>query len=225
MRLVDASPVKVFHFTGYGYGLDDIRRRRVKIATFDGLNDPFELFSMDLSNKTLRQRFGFLAATLNLSRGMICFSRRWDNPVQWSHYAESHRGFCLEFDVPESMLLSVSYKRKRLVAEAENVLKSGLLDQEFIEKLLATKYSHWRYEQESRLFVTLPEPEPETGLYFEPFSNHLKLTGIIVGALSPVCRAEVQEALGDLVTSVRCFKARLAFRSFRVVRQRKASLW
>ena len=217
--------MKVFHFTKHGYALDDIRRRRIKIATFDDLNDPFELFSLELSDKALRQRFHFLAATLNLSRGIICFSRRWDNPVQWSHYAEAHRGICLEFDVPESLLLAVSYTRRRVVVEAEKVMSRALLDPELIERFLATKYSHWRYEQESRFFVALPEPDPENGLYFAPFSNQLKLTGVIVGALSPVCRADVQDALGDLAASVRTFKARLAFRSFRVVRQRKTSLW
>lgn len=217
--------MKVFHFTKQVHALDDIRRRRIKIATLDDLNDPFEFFSIDLSDKALRRQFHFLAATLNLSKGLICFSRRWDNPVQWSHYAEAHRGICLEFEVPDSVLLQVSYKRKRLVAEAEKLLATGVLDPELIERFLATKYSHWRYEHEWRHFVSLPEPDPENGLYFAPFSDQLRLRGVIVGALSSASRSDVREVLGELATSVRAFKARLAFRSFRVVKQRNASLW
>jgi len=217
--------VKVFHFIGRKYGLEDIRHRRLKIATFDALNDPFELFSVDLSDKTLRQQFRWLASNLNLSQGLLCFSRRWDNPVQWSHYAESHRGLCLAFEVPDSLLTAVSYKRKRLVTEARRILATGRLDSELIHQFLVTKYSHWRYEHESRMFLTLPEPDPESGHYFEPFSDRLKLTQVIVGAVSSVTRQDVEQALGDLAQSVQAFKARLAFRSFRVVRQRDGSLW
>jgi hypothetical protein len=131
----------------------------------------------------------------------------------------------LEFDVPEAELLSVSYKRRRLVTDAEKILKDGRLDAGLIERFLGTKYSHWRYEHESRHFVRLPEPDPDTGKYFAPFSEKLRLSGVIVGALSPASRAELRDALGGLAGSVRSFKARLAFRSFRVVRQRKGSLW
>jgi hypothetical protein len=111
------------------------------------------------------------------------------------------------------------------VVEAERVLASGKLDAALINRFLATKYSHWRYEHESRLFTRLPKPDPDTGLYFAPFSEELRLTAVIVGALSPASRAQVHDVLGDLAGSVKTIKARLAFRTFRVVRQRKASLW
>lgn len=217
--------MRVFHFVKRAYGLEDIRRRRVKIATFDDLNDPFELFSVDLSDESLRRQFRWLASTLNLSQGMICFSRKWNNPVQWSHYAEGHRGVCLAFDVPESNLLTVSYTRRRLVAEAQQIVASGRLDSHLIQRFLATKYSHWRYENESRWFVSLPVADSDSGLYFRPFSEQLSLTQVIVGALSCISRDELREALGDLAQSVQTLKARLAFGSFRVVRQRKQKLW
>lgn len=35
--------LRVYHFVGPDHGLDDIRRRRLKIATIADLNDPFEL--------------------------------------------------------------------------------------------------------------------------------------------------------------------------------------
>jgi len=31
-------------------------------------------------------------------RGIACFSTRKDNILMWSHYAEGHKGLCLEFD-------------------------------------------------------------------------------------------------------------------------------
>jgi hypothetical protein len=43
---------------------------------------------------------------------MLCFSRDWHNPVQWSHYADKHRGICLGFDVPDSLLVPVQYTKE-----------------------------------------------------------------------------------------------------------------
>ena len=57
------------------------------------------------------------------------------------------------------------------------------------------------------------------------FSDRLAIKQVIVGAVSSISRADIDEALGSLATEVETSKARLAFSSFNVVRQRKASLW
>jgi len=88
-----------------------------------------------------------------------------------------------------------------------------------------TKYSHWRYEREWRMFVWLKDARVDEGRFFADFGPDMRLTSLIVGALSPVSRDEVAQALGDLDSEVEVMKARLAFRSFRVVRQRNRRLW
>ena len=88
-----------------------------------------------------------------------------------------------------------------------------------------TKYAHWRYENEVRCFVTLEDRDPEKNMYFADFSDSLKLVQVIVGAESKVTREALREALGDLARDVEVFKVRLAFKSFRVVRQRNQKLW
>lgn len=217
--------MRVFHFVNEPYGLEDIRRRRVKIATLNELNDPFELFGVRLADAPLRRAFHAMKDTLALNRGLLCFSRDWHNPVQWSHYAAKHTGLCLGFDIPDKHLGEVVYSRRRLVAEAEAFRDPKQLDPEIARRFLFTKYSHWRYENEVRCFVTLKDKDPETSLYFAEFSDNLRLKLVIVGALSSVTRETLQTALGDLSPSVETFKARLAFKTFRVVRQRDRKLW
>jgi hypothetical protein len=39
--------VQVFHFVNAEYGLDDIERRRLKVAQISGLNDPFEFMAFE----------------------------------------------------------------------------------------------------------------------------------------------------------------------------------
>lgn len=217
--------MRVYHFVSDVFGLEDLRRRRLKIATLNELNDPFELFGINLKDENLRRAFHAMKHELASNRGLICFSRNWHNPVQWSHYAAKHTGICLGFDVPEEHLGEVTYSRKRLIVEAEQFRDPRSLDIDLAKRFLFTKYAHWRYENELRSFVTLENEDPVTGLYFAEFSDKLKLAVVIVGAQSTISRQTLQAALGDIALSVETFKARLAFGSFRVVRQKDQKLW
>jgi hypothetical protein len=73
--------------------------------------------------------------------------------------------------------------------------------------------------------VTLEDRDPEKNLYFADFSDRLSLAMVIVGAESKVTREVLRSALGELALNVETFKARLAFGSFKVVRQRNPRLW
>jgi hypothetical protein len=217
--------MRVYHFVPAGYGLENIRRRRLKIATINELNDPFELLAINLANPELRRALAVVKQQLAATSGMLCFSRRWNNPVQWSHYADKHTGLCLGFDVPDKHLTRVVYSGRRLAVQAERLLHPRDMDQAMALKFLTSKFAHWRYEAEIRAFLSLDEPDPETGFYFADFSDLLALKEVIVGANAIVTRVEVADALGALVTDVRAIKARLAFQTFNVVRQRKSELW
>ena len=98
---------------------------------------------------------------------------------------------------------------------------------EHMPDLLTIKFKHWRFEQEHRLFVRLNDKDKETGLYFFDFgsSDQVKLREVIVGARSQISREQVAEVLGDIAPEAVSRKARLAFRTFDVVRQRRQDLW
>jgi len=83
--------------------------------------------------------------------------------------------------------------------------------------LLCTKYAHWEYEEEVRVFVKLDEAIAEGTLYFWPFSNDLTLGEVILGPLCEYRINDVRRLVTSLYGSVVVIKARLAFKSFRVV--------
>lgn len=216
---------RVYHFVSRDYGLDDLRRRRLKIATIGDLNDPFELRAMAFADAEKRRAMVNWRQHLAREVGLLCFSIDWTNPVHWSHYGERHRGLCLGFDVPERFIIPVQYRAKLHPDVVTDATGPGEMRAGAMRALLTTKYSHWRYEKEVRMFLDLTEEQRDGPLYFHPFDKDLRLREVIVGAESTVSRAELSAALGGPAIEVTAVKARLAFRSFRVVRQKKDSMW
>jgi hypothetical protein len=216
--------MRVYHFVSRDYGLEDIQKRRIKIATIGDVNDPFELVPSS-RNEIIRWRFRIWREQFDQQFGMLCFSRSWRNPVQWSHYAVKHTGLCLGFDIPENLLTKVRYSSTRLQARVDVIEGSGPNAQKEMLKVLSTKYAHWRYESEMRLFTRLNERDPDTGLYFASFSRRMSLREVIVGPLSALTRDELLDALSTLLRRVEVYKARLAFRTYSVTRQLNPELW
>lgn len=86
--------------------------------------------------------------------GVSCFSRNNSSLLMWSHYADSHRGICLEFDSqvePFSKSFEVTYKSKIPKINMDSLLNEEL-DSEFIKKLLSFKSIDWKHEDELRIF-------------------------------------------------------------------------
>jgi hypothetical protein len=216
--------VRVYHFVDQKFGLCDIRRRRLKVSTLDNLNDPFELIGLVLKDETLRSVYLPTIRELAKTTGILCFSRRRDNPVQWAHYADRHRGICLGFDVPDRSVSSVMYRPSRTKLSLEFMAQGGEDREQAMRNILITKYSQWRYEDESRAFVHLADASPDGGLYFWNFNEDMTLREVLVGCNSNLGRAELRDAIGDL-PNVTTKKMRPAFASFRMVEQRKQSLW
>jgi hypothetical protein len=134
----------------------------------------------------------------------------------WGQYADKHRGFCLGFEVAKTDVKKIRYVKERFSAPTA-------VDEAFVTNLLFTKFSHWSYEDEYRMYITL-ENSLE-GLYFFDFSSQLKLVEMIVGANSNATRSEIAAVLGNIASSVQVFKARAAFTSFKVVKNENEALW
>lgn len=91
--------------------------------------------------------------------GVVCLSRNALNIPMWSHYADYHRGFVVEFRIPvrgylEDLAIAtdrlvpfpVSYKQER------PKINVGVEEpRELLDKLLLTKSLDWSYEEEDRV--------------------------------------------------------------------------
>jgi hypothetical protein len=203
---------RAYHFVSLQYGLDDLRRRRLKISRLGDLNDPFELWAIAQPDPRVRQALIATKRTLAQQCGLLCFSLDWHNPVLWSHYADRHRGIALGFDIDPQILKPVSYRRTRPTLQT--------LSMKPAHALLFTKYFDWNYEHEARVFTALNDRDPQSGLHFANFNDQLILRDVIAGSLCTATLQELREAVGSSA-GVRFTKARLAFKTFRVVTNRR----
>lgn len=218
--------MRVYHFLKRDYGIEAIGERHLKIARLSDLNDPFEFMSFSMRRRSDRQTFEHWRDSMDVDHGLLCFSEKATNPVQWSHYGANHTGVCLGFDIPDSLLLKVRYASKRGNVDIQAVVNTGgPAEERMMLDALSTKYIHWRYENEQRLFVGLDHNTmTPAGLYFVDFGPSLVLRQVIVGAKSNITRAEVAEALSDM-QGVETYKARLAYQTFSVVKNQNGKLW
>jgi hypothetical protein len=220
--------MRVYHFTNAEFGLQDIRRRRLKIARISELNDPFEFLQVASQSAKTRGRYEYVKRGLNEYMGLVCFSETRRNPVQWSHYADRHRGICLGFDVAASAgMRKVRYVERRIAPNIPAMQSESPAATAHMLDLLTLKFKHWEYEQEHRLFVQLEEQDADTGHYFFDFgeAGPVKLREVIVGVSSAVSPEQIADALGDLQPKVKSCKARLASQAFEVVKPRNRDLW
>ena len=203
--------VRLYHFLSAHHALDDIAKRRLKISQIDQLNDPFELLCVYQRDRGLRDALRAYKDQMAARFGVLCFSKHWHNPVLWSHYADRHRGICLGFDVDSRGAKAVAYQSERPQLRIPP-------SQVNADQLLYTKFLDWHYEEEWRNWIQIDEREPATGLYFYNFDSYVQLREVIIGPLCEVSEAKVKHALGDSEAKISVIKARLAFKTFRVVR-------
>jgi hypothetical protein len=113
----------------------------------------------------------------NKVRGVCCFTEIVDDLLMWGHYADSHRGFCLEFDttlepITKAKPVNYSYSFPNLdIGKIANGEHEQVLD------LVLTKAACWQYEKEWRVL----HEEGDKIFGYE----RKALTGVFFGARMP----------------------------------------
>ena len=144
---------------------------------------------------------------VNELMGISCFAERSDNILMWSHYADKHKGFCVEYDLSKAkninttlLLFPVKYSKKRANLPMDifdfgnpngvKVKDKDISISKFINIFL-TKSDIWEYEEEWRIICLLQSLE-EQKLYEDMISK------VYLGAnIKPEDESRIYEILQD----------------------------
>ncbi len=140
----------------------------------------------------------------------------------WAHYADSHKGLALGFEVPDKLLFKINYVENRIKPE-NDVDASETSMKDLIYQLLRTKHKEWSYEDEYRLVRPLEKCIREGENYFAAFNNMTILKEVVLGARYESSNSD--QLSSELTTANVMFQtARAEFKGFRMTPQRLARL-
>ena len=170
--LKHTSKFKLYRYTPPKiYNLRSFEKQTIFLSQNGTFNDIYEGIPSD----DLNGISNFDLSLLNDSAYIACFSEKHDNLLMWSHYADSHRGFCIEYDLKllnlNSDILShiypVLYHNQREsfpikdIIESMRELNDSIYKNEVcdinVDKLLTlftVKGLDWKYEREWRVIYT-----------------------------------------------------------------------
>ncbi|GLT01007.1 hypothetical protein GCM10007897_23980 [Sphingobium jiangsuense] len=150
------------------------------------------------------------------TRGVLAFSATWQSVLMWSHYADEHRGICLEFDtseLPHKHLAAVRYDGERSIKASDIYAWKIGGDKEAGKRAFDmhfySKAPDWKYEQEWR---DIGDKPGECGDY--------RITGIYFGfRCDYAVKVAIVKMLG-IKTNVDLFDLHLSPKSFELSRTR-----
>lgn len=198
-----------------------LKERRLKLARFGELNDPFELSLIDSRERDTRRVVKMMTDHFHETVGVLCFGANWASPVMWAHYAEKHAGVALGFDVPDKLLTKIEYTDKKIRAPFGPHLPKYGLSEPLLNRVRMTKATDWSYEREYRVEAPLKVKDPKTGLYYVDFGTQLTLCEIVIGHRCPWTAHGIRPMLGAVTDPVRICRARPAFGRFEMVENKQ----
>jgi hypothetical protein len=156
---------------------DGTHKDRIKEYFSDDV--PGELFKDEYA-KGLKEQIKLAIEKEIHDKGIGCFSETASNILMWSHYADGHKGFCLEYDTSFKPFLYAEPVNYSISFPRLNPRNDSL---DLLPNLALTKAIGWAYEREWRVFH-----EKGDSHYQLDFKA---LTGIFFGSVMPKEHKEI----------------------------------
>jgi len=137
-----------------------------------------EVIQNNFRNANFDSNRKFMNDTIKIS----CFSERNDSIPMWAHYADQHKGFCIEYEIHSQakqliyLLFPVVYTDK--IADVTKELSESVIGiTGWGIKPAIIKSQDWSYEKEWRIIQTTPPDPPYKGVHL----NIFPIKGIYLG--------------------------------------------
>lgn len=162
--------------------------KTIWFSKYDNLNDPYEVTVAHYDYPDTQAKNAAMVRDY-ANRFMVEILSLTDsekNLLMWSYYANSHKGYCLEFEVvnPEN-IFKVSYVDK--IPQGINyalmhLAPNDTVGRENLCKTFTNKSNAWAHENEYRIICVDNAGKNSTGEKIELVRTGLRLKRIILGA-------------------------------------------
>ena len=135
-----------------------IKSQKVFFNDWEKLNDPMEGFYIYTPEQHKINIEQILHAE-KLKYKIFCCSKEYNEILMWSHYADNHRGICLEIEIDEMVCKEQNIFYRNIVYKKNLVsILPKISEQKQAKYILNHKISNWRYEKEIRFFIQNDKP-------------------------------------------------------------------
>lgn len=186
------EPVRVFKYRGgdesiFVRDLESLEKDTFWAPTRDALNDPCEGL---ISSEVLLNQIDFILKLFGRGRkeindsvdsvkkclndlldkkdsaGVYSLSRNCTDELLWAHYANNHKGFCIEYDLDTLVHFGKNDYFNFNVTYSDYPPKLNINDiprtddrVKFIQKIIGVKSKKWAYEKETRVITSISGPQ------------------------------------------------------------------
>lgn len=119
-------------------------KKQFSTKELEGINDT-NISTLDFENLLNK-----VAKRVAQRKGIACFLSNCDNLLMWAHYADSHKGVCLKFNILED---TEFFSPAKKVSYANDYPVYNYLEDknDFVNQMFFTKSNEWSYEGEVRV--------------------------------------------------------------------------
>lgn len=200
-KIRETLPDKIYKY----YSLNDnlelsnsklccLKNKKVYVSNRTEFNDPYDDFGYIYDKNVVASYVKSIGIQWDLSnlypnfKAISCFTKSGNNNfAMWAHYANNHKGYCIEYDLKKNfklcaMVLPVEYVDKKVNITDMIINMLGFAKQKMDVKLLeealefsaifmsCVKHRTWSYEEEIRLLC----PKNFPGVpYFDAIPNKI----------------------------------------------------
>lgn len=173
-------PAKLYKYRSldgdsFRYTQSIIRRNEIFFSKLRRFNDPFEgYFNVRLpSVRKILDAPEYTQASISTNSVVLSLAESNDDILMWSHYADMHRGICIEFDTSIPGTIFSKAKKVQYVNKFNDFILKNQKEREIATHISSfTKSELWGYEKEWRIL------EQNEGCYSFPAEC---ITGVILG--------------------------------------------
>ena len=154
---------------------------------------------------------GDVARLLARDVALCCLSSTNTNILMWSHYAQDHQGYCLEFAATDTTPFFGEAQKVTYASDFPVVSFFNTPHDKQVDLIFLTKFDGWKYEEEYRIV------DHQAGAGLHAYQAEL-LKSVTFGLRMPQeDKQKVRQWLGKRGHAVKVFEAVIHAREFKMV--------
>lgn len=125
--------LSLYYFMKAEHLFSNLRKDRIKLSVPEGCNDPLEFTPWQEGSVTSGAEES--AASVDSDLGFVSFSRDYSNSAMWGHYADAHKGVCLQFDIPILHVSESAGNGKRRQSEQYFLIEDPVGENQYLSSI------------------------------------------------------------------------------------------